>query len=180
MRTNIRKFKCTDQYEFTATSNQTVFGGLGVDKLITEQSHYALPSGDVDVFIDGVLKSENTYSVALDKITFTTNPNLSGGEIVEIVADLNNIFFEDAYTQESEVVSNIFRVNATQSNTKCTNYKSLAVMKKYQQYFMVVISIFRPIWLLSRFICHWCTSNATGTILRIDTDKADCYQKVEF
>ena len=85
----------TDQYEFEATSNQTVFGGIGVvDKF---NKPLALPpSGDVDVLIDGVLQSENNYTVALDKITFTTNPSLSGGETVEIVAETNNLLFEGA------------------------------------------------------------------------------------
>ena len=157
----------TDQYEFEATSNQTVFGGLGVvDKF---NKPLALPpSGDVDVLIDGVLQSENNYTVALDKITFTTNPNLSGGETVEIVAETNNLLFEGATPNVGNQV--IFLDNSTQA------IQSLQITNPGSGYEKIP-TVFPGGYLYFSDISGYqvgetvtgSTSNATGVISRLDT-----------
>ena len=51
--------------------------------------------GTLEVHIDGVVQNQNTYNIANDGITFTTNPNLSGGERVEIFTDKSRLLYED-------------------------------------------------------------------------------------
>ena len=159
----------TDQYEFTATANQTVFGGLGVvDKF---GKPIALPpSGDVDVLIDGVLQAETTYSFALDKITFTTNPNLSGGETVEIVAQTNNLVFEDATPDVGGEV--IFLDGSTQEirSIEITNpgagYEKLPTVFPGGYLYFSDTTGFQ-----AGDIVTGATSSATGQILRIESSK---------
>ena len=159
----------TDQYEFVATSNQTVFGGLGVVDRFGKP--VALPpSGDVDVLINGILQAENTYSFALDKITFTTNPNLSGGEIVEIVAETNNLVFEDATPDIGGEV--IFLDGSTQAirNIEITNpgagYEKLpTIFPGGYLYFSDVTGYQAGETITGN------SSNATAQILRIESSK---------
>ena len=88
----------TEQYEFSATANQTVFGGI-TDGQANRDLHgkpVALsPAGNVEVHINGVAQAENTFTFALDGITFTTNPNLSSGDRVEIFSDKSRLMYED-------------------------------------------------------------------------------------
>ena len=158
----------TDQYEFTATSNQTVFGGIGV--LDIHGKPVALPpSGDIDVLINDVLQAENTYEItALDKITFTTNPSLSGGESVEIVAKSNNIIFEEATPRVGNDV--VFLDNSTQQirSIEITNpgsgYEKLPTVFPGGYLYFDDITGYQ----VGETVTGG-TSDATGVILRLDT-----------
>ena len=158
----------TDQYEFTATSNQTVFGGIGV--LDIHGKPVALPpSGDIDVLINDVLQAENTYEItALDKITFTTNPSLSGGESVEIIAKSNNIVFEEATPRVGNDV--VFLDNSTQQirSLEITNpgsgYEKLPTVFPGGYLYFDDITGYQ----VGETVTGG-TSDATGVILRLDT-----------
>ena len=88
-----------EQYEITATSNQTVFGGVSNGAAVRDDHGKPiainLMHGKLEVHIDGVVQAQSTYSFAPDNITFTTNPNLSGGERVEIFTDKSRLLMED-------------------------------------------------------------------------------------
>ena len=85
-----------EQYEITATANQTVF----LASVVVRDDHgkpIAINRfhGALEVHIDGVVQNQNTYNIANDGITFTTNPNLSGGERVEIFTDKSRLLYDD-------------------------------------------------------------------------------------
>lgn len=88
-----------EQYEITATANQTVFGGISNGAAVRDDHNKPIAinrfHGTLEVHIDGVVQNQNTYSIANDGITFTTNPNLSGGERVEIFTDKSRLLYED-------------------------------------------------------------------------------------
>ena len=88
-----------EQYEITATANQTVFGGISNGAAVRDDHGKPIAinrfHGTLEVHIDGVVQSQNTYNIANDGITFTTNPNLSGGERVEIFTDKSRLLYED-------------------------------------------------------------------------------------
>mgnify|MGYP003298931734 CR=1 FL=1 len=88
-----------EQYEITATANQTVFGGISGGQAVRDDHGKPIAinrfHGTLEVHIDGVVQNQNTYNIANDGITFTTNPNLSGGERVEIFTDKSRLLYED-------------------------------------------------------------------------------------
>ena len=88
-----------EQYEITATANQTVFGGISGGKAVRDDHGKPIAinrfHGTLEVHIDGIVQNQNTYNIANDGITFTTNPNLSGGERVEIFTDKSRLLYED-------------------------------------------------------------------------------------
>ena len=88
-----------EQYEITATANQTVFGGISGGQAVRDDHGKPIAinrfHGALEVHIDGVVQNQNTYNIANDGITFTTNPNLSGGERVEIFTDKSRLLYED-------------------------------------------------------------------------------------
>ena len=88
-----------EQYEITATANQTVFGGISGGKAVRDDHGKPIAinrfHGALEVHIDGIVQNQNTYNIANDGITFTTNPNLSGGERVEIFTDKSRLLYED-------------------------------------------------------------------------------------
>ena len=88
-----------EQYEITATANQTVFGGISGGQAVRDDHGKPIAinrfHGALEVHIDGIVQNQNTYNIANDGITFTTNPNLSGGERVEIFTDKSRLLYED-------------------------------------------------------------------------------------
>jgi len=88
-----------EQYEITAVAGQTVFGGISNGAAVRDDHGKPiainLMHGKLEVHIDGIVKAQSTYSFAPDNITFTTNPNLSGGERVEIFTDKSRLLMED-------------------------------------------------------------------------------------
>ena len=88
-----------EQYEITATANQTDFGGISGGQAVRDDHGKPIAinrfHGTLEVHIDGVVQNQNTYNIANDGITFTTNPNLSGGERVEIFTDKSRLLYED-------------------------------------------------------------------------------------
>ena len=88
-----------EQYEITATANQTVFGGISGGQAVRDDHGKPIAinrfHGTLEVHIDGIVQNQNTYNIANDGITFTTNPNLSGGERVEIFTDKSRLLYED-------------------------------------------------------------------------------------
>ena len=88
-----------EQYEITATANQTVFGGISGGKAVRDDHGKPIAinrfHGALEVHIDGIVQAQTTYTIATDGITFTTNPNLSGGERVEIFTDKSRLLYED-------------------------------------------------------------------------------------
>tara|TARA_Y100001954_G_scaffold57189_1_gene61631 strand:- start:26 stop:3889 length:3864 start_codon:yes stop_codon:yes gene_type:complete len=157
-----------DQYEFLATSGQTVFGGLGV--VDVNNKPVALPpSGDFKVFIDGVLKADTNYTFTLDKVTFTTNPNLTGGEVVEIVSESNNIIFESATPKIGNDV--LFLDDSTQEirSVQITNpgagYEKMPTVFPGGYLYFDDLSGFQTGSTVTG------AGGATGTILRIEEDK---------
>ena len=90
-----------EQYEITAIANQTVFGGISNGAAVRDDHGNPiainLMHGKLEVHIDGIVQAQSTYSFAPDNITFTTNPNLTGGERVEIFTDKSRLLMEDGY-----------------------------------------------------------------------------------
>ena len=88
-----------EQYEITATANQTVFGGISNGAAVRDDHNKPIAinrfHGTLEVHIDGVVQNQDHYTIANDGITFTTNPNLSGGERVEIFTDKSRLLYED-------------------------------------------------------------------------------------
>ena len=92
-----------EQFEITATANQTVFGGViqTGDRFDNVLDDHGFPisinrfHGALEVQIDGIVQDQSTYTIEPQKITFTTNPNLTGGERVEIFTDKSRVLYED-------------------------------------------------------------------------------------
>ena len=77
------------QFEITATAGQTLFNG-------TDNNGRLILFNDnmVQVFVDGVKKVEYTdYTFKNDRVTFETA--MSGGELVEIYTQFNQLLLED-------------------------------------------------------------------------------------
>ena len=104
-----------EQYEITAIANQTVFGGISNGAAVRDDHNKPIAinrfHGTLEVHIDGVVQNQNTYSIANDGITFTTNPNLSGGERVEIFTDKSRLLYEDG----NEVLLNAYQNSSSGS-----------------------------------------------------------------
>ena len=98
-----------EQYEITATANQTVFGGMSGGQAVRDDHGKPIAinrfHGILEVHIDGIVQNQNTYTIATDGITFTTNPNLSGGERVEIFTDKSRLLYENG----DEVLLNAYQ-----------------------------------------------------------------------
>ena len=79
------------------------------------------------MFTSWCIQNQKIITYCKDKITFTTNPSLSGGETVEIVAETNNLLYEDGNEVLLNGYQNSRSIQSDQlnsSNTKFTNYKS--------------------------------------------------------
>lgn len=154
-----------DQYEFIATAGQTIFGGVDSDgnsvRDITGKPT-ALNGLDIKVFVDGVEKSIDDYTVKLDRVTFTTSPTPSGGERVEIISEFNRVAREDGGVVMMESSDQrIRRVHVTNGGT---GYQKLPkVFPGGYLYFSDVSG-----YTVGELVTGQ-TSNATGEISRIDT-----------
>ena len=148
------------QFQITATAGQTLFNG-------TDDNGQLILFNDnsVTVFVDGVEKTPYTdYTFKNDRVTFTSGQ--SAGAVIEIYTDFNNILLEDGdriqlHTTESHIRS----VTVTSTGTGYTTlpqcfpggyiYLDPADLSGYQVNEVVTGG----------------TSNATATVVRIETDK---------
>ena len=165
-----------EQYEITATSNQTVFGGISNGAAVRDDHGKPiainLMHNKLEVHIDGVVQSQSTYSFAPDNITFTTNPNLSGGERVEIFTDKSRLLMEDGNeilldgyktTNAGSITSTDQRIRRIQITNPGSGYDKLpSVFPGGYIYFSDITG-----YQVGENITGG-TSNATGTILRLE------------
>ena len=88
-----------EQYEITASNGQTVFGGIVNNAAVRDDHGKPIAinrfHGTLEVHIDGIVQAQTTYTIANDGITFTVNPNLTGGERIEIFTDKSRLLYED-------------------------------------------------------------------------------------
>lgn len=162
-----------EQYEITATSGQTVFGGIVNDKAVLDDhgKPISINRANLEVHIDGVPQNRSTFTFKTDGITFTTNPNLTGGERIEIFTDKSRLLYEDGeemllnayYTDGGSLVSTDARLRRAQITSGGTGYELLP-------------SVFPGGYLYFKDITGYqegetvtgATSNATGTVLRLE------------
>ena len=167
-----------EQYEITATSNQTVFGGVSNGAAVRDDHGKPiainLMHGKLEVHIDGVVQAQSTYSFAPDNITFTTNPNLSGGERVEIFTDKSRLLMEDGNeilldgyktTNAGSVTSTDQRIRRIQITNPGAGYDKVpSVFPGGYIYFSDITGYQKG------EVITGGTSNATGTILRLEPE----------
>ena len=131
--------------------------------------------GALEVHIDGIVQSQSTYSIEPQKITFTTNPNLSGGERVEIFTDKSRLLYEDgtemlinAYqnTDGGSIVSTDQRVRRVEITSGGAGYETLPQAFPGGYLYFKDITGFQKGETITGS-----TSNATGTILRLEPKK---------
>ena len=169
-----------EQFEITATANQTVFGGViqngtRFDNVLDDHGFPISINrfhGACEVHIDGIVQSQSTYTIEPQKITFTTNPNLSGGERVEIFTDKSRVLYEDgdemllnAYqnTVGGSIISTDQRVRRVQITNGGAGYSTLpSVFPGGYLYFKDITGYQQG------EIVTGATSNATGTVLRLE------------
>jgi hypothetical protein len=172
-----------EQYEITAVANQTVFGGViqngnRFDNVLDDHGKPISINrfhGALEVHIDGIVQSQSTYSIEPQKITFTTNPNLSGGERVEIFTDKSRLLYEDgtemlinAYqnTDGGSIVSTDQRVRRVEITSGGAGYETLPqAFPGGYLYFKDTTGFQKGETITGS------TSNATGTILRLEPKK---------
>ena len=174
-----------EQYEITAIANQTVFGGISNGAAVRDDHGKPiainLMHGKLEVHIDGIVQAQSTYSFAPDNITFTTNPNLSGGERVEIFTDKSRLLMEDGYevlldgyktTNAGAVTSTDQRLRRIKITNPGAGYERLpSVFPGGYLYFDSITDgglDSTPSDFQKGENITGGTSNATGTILRLD------------
>jgi len=174
-----------EQYEITATAGQTVFGGVSNGAAVRDDHNKPiainLMHGKVEVHIDGVIQPQATYSFAPDNITFTTNPNLSGGERIEIFTGKSRLLMEDGYevlldgyktTNAGSVTSTDQRLRRIRITNPGAGYERVpSVFPGGYLYFDSVTDgglDETPSDFQQGESITGLTSNATGTILRLD------------
>ena len=174
-----------EQYEITAIANQTVFGGISNGAAVRDDHGKPiainLMHGKLEVHIDGIVQAQSTYSFAPDNITFTTNPNLSGGERVEIFTDKSRLLMEDGYevlldgyktTNAGSVTSTDQRLRRIKITNPGSGYEKVpSVFPGGYLYFDSITdggNDSTPSDFQKGENISGGTSNATGTILRLD------------
>ena len=174
-----------EQYEITATTGQTVFGGVTNGAAVRDDHGKPiainLMHGKLEVHIDGIAQAQSTYSFATDNITFTTNPNLSGGERIEIFTDKSRLLMEDGYevlldgyktTDAGSVTSTDQRLRRIEITNPGTGYQKVpSVFPGGYLYFDSITNgglDSTPSDFQKGETVTGQTSNATGTILRLD------------
>ena len=172
-----------EQYEITAVANQTVFGGViqngtRFDNVLDDHGKPISINrfhGALEVHIDGIVQSQSTYDISPQKITFTTNPNLSGGERVEIFTDKSRLLYEDgtemlinAYqnTDGGSIVSTDQRVRRVEITSGGAGYETLPQAFPGGYLYFEDITGYQQ-----GEVVTGQTSNATGTILRLEPKK---------
>lgn len=149
-----------DQYELEATAGQTVFGGLGVVDL--NNKPIALNGLKVKVFVDGIEQSANDFTISMDRVTFTTSPTPTGGERVEIISKYSRLVKEDGeaiYLESSDQ-----RIREVKITSGGAGYQKLPKIYPGGYLYFDDVSGFTK-----GEVVTGGTSNATGTILKIDT-----------
>ena len=168
-----------EQYEITATANQTVFGGISNGAAVRDDHGKPIAinrfHGTLEVHIDGVVQSQNTYNIANDGITFTTNPNLSGGERVEIFTDKSRLLYEDGNevllngyqnTSGGSIVSTDQRLRRVQITNPGAGYEKVPSVFPGGFLYFDDISGYQ----VNETVTGG-TSNATSVILRLEPEK---------
>jgi len=168
-----------EQYEITATANQTVFGGISNGQAVRDDHNKPIAinrfHGVLEVHIDGIVQNQNTYNIANDGITFTTNPNLSGGERVEIFTDKSRLLYENgdeillnAYqnTPGGSLVSTDQRLRRVQITNRGAGYEKIPSVFPGGFLYFDDISGYQ----VNETVTGG-TSNATSVILRLEPEK---------
>ena len=167
-----------EQYEITATANQTVFGGISGGQAVRDDHGKPIAinrfHGALEVHIDGVVQNQNTYNIANDGITFTTNPNLSGGERVEIFTDKSRLLYEDGNevllngyqnSPSGSIISTDQRLRRVQITNPGAGYEKLPAVYPGGFLYFDDISGYQ----VNETVTGG-TSNATSVILRLEPE----------
>ena len=167
-----------EQYEITATANQTVFGGISGGQAVRDDHGKPIAinrfHGTLEVHIDGVVQNQNTYNIANDGITFTTNPNLSGGERVEIFTDKSRLLYEDGNevllngyqnSPSGSIISTDQRLRRVQITNPGAGYEKLPAVFPGGFLYFDDISGYQ----INETVTGG-TSNATSVILRLEPE----------
>ena len=167
-----------EQYEITATANQTVFGGISGGQAVRDDHNKPIAinrfHGTLEVHIDGVVQNQNTYNIANDGITFTTNPNLSGGERVEIFTDKSRLLYEDGNevllngyqnSPSGSIISTDQRLRRVQITNPGAGYEKLPAVYPGGFLYFDDISGYQ----INETVTGG-TSNATSVILRLEPE----------
>lgn len=173
-----------EQYEITAVAGQTVFGGViqNGDRFDNVLDDHGKPisinrfHGVLEVHIDGIVQSPSTYNIESQKITFTTNPNLSGGERVEIFTDKSRLLYEDgtemlinAYqnTPSGSIISTDQRVRRVEITSGGAGYEQVPQCFPGGYIYFDDISGYQK-----GEVITGATSSAKGTILRLEPKRS--------
>ena len=145
------------QFQITATAGQTLFNGID-----DNGKRIIFNDNSVRVFVNGVEKVHYTdFTFKNDRVTFTSGQ--TAGHVVEIYTDFNNILYEDGdRIQLNTTESHIRNVTVTSPGSGYTSlpqcfpggYIYLDDLTGYQVNEIVTGG----------------TSNATATIVRVDTE----------
>ena len=167
-----------EQYEITATANQTVFGGISNGAAVRDDHNKPIAinrfHGTLEVHIDGVVQNQDHYTIANDGITFTTNPNLSGGERVEIFTDKSRLLYEDGNevlidgyqnSPSGSIISTDQRLRRVQITNPGAGYEKLPAVYPGGFLYFDDISGYQ----VNETVTGG-TSNATSVILRLEPE----------
>ena len=168
-----------EQYEITATANQTVFGGISNGAAVRDDHNKPIAinrfHGTLEVHIDGVVQNQDHYTIANDGITFTTNPNLSGGERVEIFTDKSRLLYEDGNevllngyqnSPSGSIISTDQRLRRVQITNPGVGYEKVPSVFPGGYLYFDDISGYQ----VNETVTGG-TSNATSVILRLEPEK---------
>ena len=168
-----------EQYEITATANQTVFGGISNGAAVRDDHNKPIAinrfHGTLEVHIDGVVQNQGHYTIANDGITFTTNPNLSGGERVEIFTDKSRLLYEDGNevllngyqnSPSGSIISTDQRLRRVQITNPGVGYEKVPSVFPGGYLYFDDISGYQ----VNETVTGG-TSNATSVILRLEPEK---------
>lgn len=154
-------------YEFDGVNGQSLYGGPGVRDKFGQLIIFN--DNELKVFVDGILKTPSTsysvgdYTSKNDRVTFT-NP-LSGGERVEFFTDFNRLVYENGDPLALETtVGNIRSVKILNGGG---GYSQVPKVNPGGFLYLADVSGFQE-----DEVVQGQTSNATATIIRVETDKS--------
>jgi hypothetical protein len=153
-------------YEVTATAGQTLVGGPGVRD--DNGNLIIFNDNTLKVFVDDVLQTPNTsyterdYSHKNDRVVFTDA--LSAGQRVDMYTEFNQLVYEDG--QEINLETTVGNIRSVKILSSGGGYESVPTAFPGGYIYMDDLSGYQV-----NEVVTGQTSNATATILRIETDK---------
>lgn len=153
-------------YEVTATAGQTLVGGPGVRD--DNGNLIIFNDNTLKVFVDDVLQTPNTtytekdYSHKNDRVVFTDA--LSAGQRVDMYTEFNQLVYEDG--QEINLETTVGNIRSVKILSGGGGYESVPTAFPGGYIYMDDLSGYQV-----NEVVTGQTSNATATVLRIETDK---------